>query len=403
MKKRIIKILFLALSITSFSEEITVNRAVEMGIESSSDIKVKILENERNKNSLISTKSSYYPTLKASSALSKNDDSDSNYSSSISLNQSLFRGGEIKSSVKKAELNLKISEEELNLLKKSMRVEIINLYIASLKSQNQLKIYKNSLEELKKEYEKEKIKFDKNMSSKLDIMNIEISISGVEESIYLAEVDYKNLIEKLKKKIGYPLNKEITVVTTEIVKNDINIEDDIKKYLENSIYINKKKIEKEIYKTEIESANSSYYPDINLTVSYNSEQNSFNEWDLKAGVGFEYTIYDFGKRKAEKSNAVIALKQYELESQNEISDKIIEIRAKYEEVKAYEKIVKSKKEKIVKMEEKFEITKIKYENRYIGSDDYLKDENELQESRISALNSELEYLYKYSEYTNLLQ
>jgi outer membrane protein len=401
MKK--IKILFLLLSIAAFSEEITIDKAVEMGIEISSDIKIKKLENESKKNSLKSIKSSYYPTLKATSSLSKSEESNSNYNSSIILNQSLFKGGEIKSSVEKAELHLKLSEEELNILKKNTRVEIINLYIASLKSQNQLKIYKNSLEELKKEYEKEKIKFDKNMSSKLDIMNIEISISGVEESIYLAEVDYKNLIEKLKKKIGYPLNKEITVVTTEIVKNDINIEDDIKKYLENSSYINKKKIEKEIYKTEIESVNSSYYPDINLNVSYNSEQNSFNDWDLKAGVGFEYTIYDFGKRKAEKSNAVIALKQYELESQNEISDKIIEIRAKYEEVKAYEKIVKSKKEKIVKMEEKFEITKIKYENRYIGSDDYLKDKNELQESRISALNSELEYLYKYSEYTNLLQ
>ena len=403
MKKRILKILFFALSVVSFSEEITIDKAVEMGIENSSEIKVKQLENESKKNSLNSTKSSYYPILKASSSLSKNDDSDSNYSSSISLNQSLFKGGEIKSSVKKAELNLKLSEEELNLLKNSKRVEIVNLYIAALKYENQLKIYKNSLEELKKEYEKEKIKFEKNMSSKFDIMNIEISISGVEESIYSAEADYKNSLEKLKKNIGYYGSSEVTLVITEITKTDIDVENDIKKYLEESSYIKKKKLEEDIYESDIKSANSAYYPDINLTVNYSSEENSFDEWDLKAGVGFEYTIYDFGKRKSEKSNAVIALKQYELERENEISDKKTEIRSKYEELKAYEKIVKSKKEKIVKIEEKFEITKIKYENRYIGSDDYLKDENELQKSRIESLNSELEMFYKYNEYKNLLQ
>lgn len=403
MKIRIIKILFLILSITAFSEEITVDKAVEMGIKNSSDIKIKELENNRKKNNLKSIKSSYYPTVRALSSLSKSEDSNSNYNSSIILNQSLFKGGEIKNSVKKAELNLKLSEEELSILKNSKRVEIVNLYIASLKSENQLKIYRNSLEELKKEYEKEKIKFEKNISSKFDIMNIEISISGLEESIYSAEVEYKNLIEKLKKKIGYSLNSEIKLVTNEIVINDINVEEDIKKYLESSSYIKKKKIEEEIYKTEIKSVKSSYYPDINLNISYNSEQNSFNDWEWKAGVGFEYTIYDFGKRKAEISNAEVYLKQYELERENEISDKKIEIRSKYEELKAYQKIVKSKKDKIKKLEEKFEITKIKYENRYIGSNDYLKDENELQESRISALNSELEYLYKYSEYNNLLR
>lgn len=403
MKKRILKILFFALSVASFSEEITIDKAVEMGIKNSSDIKVKQLENESKKNSLNSMRSLYYPTLKASSSLSKAEGSDSNYNSSISLSQSLFKGGEIKSSVEKAELNLKLSEEELNLLKNSKRVEIVNLYIAALKYENQLKIYKNSLEELKKEYEKEKIKFEKNMSSKFDIMNIEISISGVEESIYSAEADYKNSMEKLKKNIGYSGSSEVTLVITEITKTDIDIESDIKKYLEESSFIKKKRLEEEVYKSEIKSANSAYYPDINLTINYSSEENSFDDWNLRGGVGFEYTICDFGKRKAEKSNAVIALKQYEAERENEISDKKTEIRAKYEELKAYEKIVKSKKEKIAKIGEKFEITKIKYDNKYIGSDDYLKDENELQKSKIESLNSELEMFYKYNEYKNLLQ
>jgi outer membrane protein TolC len=114
-----------------------------MALENNSEIKIKKLEIESKKNSLISEKSLYYPNLKAASSISKAENSESNYGSSITLSQSLFRGGEIKSSVDKAELNLKVSEEELNLLKNSKRVEIVNLYIAALKYENQLKIYKN--------------------------------------------------------------------------------------------------------------------------------------------------------------------------------------------------------------------------------------------------------------------
>jgi hypothetical protein len=33
-------------------------------------------------------------------------------------------------------------------------------------------------------------------------MNIEISISSAEEKIYIAESDYKNAVEKIKKNIG---------------------------------------------------------------------------------------------------------------------------------------------------------------------------------------------------------
>ena len=140
-----------------------------------------------------------------------------------------------------------------------------------------------------------------------------------------------------------------------------------------------------------------------MTLKYSSETNSFDSWNWNAGVGFSYTIWDSGKRKAVKDNAEIDLKKYEIESKSDIEDKVIEIKSKYEEVKSYEKVVESRREKVKKMEEKFEITKIKYDNRYIGSDDFLKDENELQQMKISALNAEMEYVYKISEYKSLLQ
>ena len=138
MRKKIAVLLSSLICAHLFSEEISLEKAVEMAYLNNKTLKINQKNVEKSEYQIKIIESGYFPTLTGSAGISKNEGNKSSENSGITLNYNLFSGGETTAKYKAAILDKTLSENSFEQSRNDVRLNIIKLYTNILKNKKSL-------------------------------------------------------------------------------------------------------------------------------------------------------------------------------------------------------------------------------------------------------------------------
>lgn len=399
--KKVISLLMLSLFITTYlySYDITIDDAINIASTQNKDILLKEIETKNKNIDLSNAKKDRIPNVNFSASYDAKTDHSSN---GFSISKKIFDGFKVRNNIEKAKIKNSINDLEMIILNNQVKYNIVKMYMESLKYENQINIYLQSLERLNKQYEQDLILYNKKMLSRTDILKLQINISDMEKEIVNSQNGYKTSLNKLKNLLGLPLNIDINLKEKIIdFAIDINIENDLNKINNKSeILIEDYKLKNSVLEKKIVRAD--FFPELNLSLSYRSSNEKFRDMfsDYKDSIGLSlsYTLLDWGKRKNNYNKMKNDIEYKKIEIEQKKSNTEIELIEKYDELLKNDKLVKICQNRVELAQLSFDIESIKYEKRIANITDFLGVENELMQSEINLINQITEKYIKLYDY-----
>ncbi|MGL6063909.1 MAG: TolC family protein [Fusobacteriaceae bacterium] len=332
------------------------------------------------------------------------------YENQISVTQSIYSGGVLSANLKKSEIDKEKKQYLLMDTKISTYLTTIDKYISILSFNEQLNVYKYSLENLYKEHEVVKRKYDLDMIAKSEILpfntrilNIKTKILETENMIAISEIDLKNYIGLLN-------DTKIDLAPVDKKKYDISaikLDEDVKFVRENNRTVKINQLELKTKEADKKIAKSEFLPKIDAVISQKSNDksysNSHDDYNWEAGVSFKMNIFEFGKSIDNyriSDNEVKKSKNIEAKIKN---DTELELRKSYLNLVKYENIVKEQKAAVESAEENFMVESRRYQLGLIDAIELIEIEKILLESRLSLIVENYNYYIAYEIYNSLLK
>lgn len=360
-------------------------------------------------------------------SLTSGDNITSNFRSSrlqsrIGFNQplsSFYAYNNIKSTLKRAELdyersNKQFKREELNLV-----YQVSNAYYNLLSLQESMEIAALDLERQQDAYEISKNKYAAGLIREVDALQMEIDLAEAQNNYDIAilnEVSSKNSFKEL---LGLDLKDNISLSSEldyEIVV--IDPEKAVELALKNRLEVREQEIQIELQKLNIkqqksnsmikgsinayfEKAGINQQSDIGFFSSIKNSYRNLVDRDASYGVGLTVTIpiLDWGQNKAMVRAAESRLKQssyrkdeVEREIEREVKNLIASINSNLKRLQLLEK-------NVLVAEKSFEITRQRYSDGDIDSQNLALERNRLNNAYTSHLRAYINYQLSLADLT----
>lgn len=332
------------------------------------------------------------------------------YSSQIVISQPIFQGGAILGGIKGAKAQSNIMDLSFLAEKRDVRIDTIQMYSNIIRYQKDLEALETSKKELEIRHKEQKNKLDLRLIIKADLLKTEVAMLEVDSNI----VRTKNLIEvemkKLKIETGLINEEELTLAdltVPEDLSNGINFDKDMVTAKTQSLDALIAKNNVEYAKAEKMVAFSDNLPKVNAFVQYggyerDSMDDTFHNEEWRGGVSVSWELFNFGSgidsfRAANES--------YKIEKLNDsIAQDNIEINltTAYSEVIRLEKLRVAMRSSLEASQENYNIDTERYKAGLLSTQDYLKSEAQLRQSKVDYNKAETDYLVAFERYRSLL-
>jgi len=409
MKQKGIIILLLILSISAFSDNLTLEKAVEIGLENNIDMAKGKIELENTNLDVLKSKNQFFPTPSLSSSINKNGEeiSQTKYENNISIRQSIYSGGSNVKSYEKSRVQNQIDLKSQEILKKDIIYKIRLEYLKALQNKSNLEIYEKAYEDLENQYKNDGLLYQEKLISKSEFLKLESSMLNAKANWVKGKQEYEVSLRKFKNTVGLENDKEIELVIPEIKELNEKKLEKKRNILEGNLNIEELELENELASLNSELAKSDFYPEIDLSLSTHSSGDSvgdsLNDWEWSLGINLSYDLYDWGTKKATLVQSENTEKIKKLNKKDEEITLKNNIDEKYYELENYNILLEAMQKSVESLEEVLKIDKIKYENRYISTTDFLKSKNQLTTEKIEFMNLKMNYYMTYYEYKNLIE
>ncbi|HKM45872.1 MAG TPA: TolC family protein [Dysgonamonadaceae bacterium] len=360
-------------------------------------------------------------------SLSSGDNLTNNYRSShlrsrIGFEQplnSFYAYNTIQSTLKRAELdyersNKQFKREELNLI-----YQVSNAYYNLLSLQESMEIAALDLERQQDAYEISKNKYAAGLIREVDALQMEIDLAEAQNNYDIAilnEVSSKNSFKEL---LGLDLNDSISL-SSELDYQIVIIDPEkaVELALKNRLEVREQEIQIELQKLSIkqqkansmirgsvnayfEKAGINQQSDIGFLKSIENSYQNLIDRDASYGVGLTVTIpiLDWGQNKAMVRAAESRLTQFnyrkeevEREIETEVKNLIASISSNLKRLQLLEK-------NVVVAEKSFEITRQRYSDGDIDSQNLALERNRLNNAYTSHLRAYINYQLSLADLT----
>lgn len=245
-----------------------------------------------------------------------------------------------------------------------------------------------------------------NLIPKNELLKIEIDMEENKLQYLSEKYKEKVLKQKLFTLMGLGLDQDIEFKEFNMEKMvaDKNVEP-LEKIEENKIKgtidsrINNLEMENAIYDNKI--AKAELLPKFYIKPEYLYEDTGYDKKGGRVLVGFNWN-FEWGNTLNDIKVSNNNIKISEMDYKDNKSKQILKIRGKYEELKMAKLSLEVANKRIELMRENLKLDTSRFENRLMGSNDYLKSVNSLKEAEEKLYNQKQELLLLYIELQNLI-
>lgn len=305
--------------------------------------------------------SSYYPSADLSSGYRYGDEA--NYSTSIGIKYSIYKGGYVRAGTKLAKTRVKIVEENYRLEENEVVLAVKEAFFKILQKEEQITRVRNVLERRREDHVLIKLRYDTGRESSPAVKEAEVNIVQAEYDKMLAENELSLAKMELNLLLNRPRREEIL-----IMYDDEDIEfPSLEKIIEEAKIerpeIRAERANRGVLEARVTQAKSTYFPTLSLSSSYGWQGNEFLDQhsDWSAGINLSLPIFNGFSRKAQVKEATLSLKDQQVKIQ-ELEQKIEEeIEHAYSNLKLTEKNREVSTKTLEAAREMYDLTKLQYE------------------------------------------
>ncbi len=347
MKKYLIVLSIIIFGNSFSQEELTLEQAIEYGINNSRDIAIaknseKIIKNTNHLGAtgmlpMVSVSSGYNGSVNNSelefnsfldfggdmdSNINANKAQSSNMSSSINLNFRLFNGFSGIYTLNKFKKQNTIANENTRSQIESRIIEIIQQYYDLLNKENIYNTFKKTYNISEVRYQQALDRYNTGSVSKLELLNVEVNLNQDKINMEEAMINVKSSRLNISLLLGVP-EDSFSIKHEFQFNNGINLENILNQTYANNTSILISQLNYAIAQDELKLSKASFSPTINLfsSYSYNNMQSetSFiskqSDNGIVAGLSLEIPIFSANMKRKNFQNAKINLesKNYSLE------------------------------------------------------------------------------------------
>lgn len=216
----------------------------------------------------------------------------------------LYTGGKITSIIEQAKMGLNISNNDLQLAEREIKLNVKNTFYSIVLARNVSKIASEALQRLEATFKLTESLFNAGSEkvNKLDYLKNKMTLDAFRGVNSTISSNYKTVIAALKFYMGLDQNEELTINET-ITDYDVAT---VERYLHRESIINSniniQKIDNaiKVYEYKIDEANSDYYPAIALVGNFRRWDNSYeyssftknNQNIFTIGVGLKWSLFN---------------------------------------------------------------------------------------------------------------
>ena len=423
MKKLLV--LLVVLSTAAFSRELTLEQAIDLGLNNGKSIKTSEISKEnadlnvRRAFKLALPKVTYNGKYEKSEHETRsmfvgersNVEEKSGYSQSIGVYQPLFKGGAITGGILGAEASKSMANIYYLTEKRDVRMNIIENYSKIINDQRDLEVLKASMDELQERYKKQKEQLALRIITKADLLKTEFNILELESQITGKKTDLQISKKDLKLKLMIPENETITLQEFSVPENllkEIHFKTDLSQALTNSLSAKLAGNKVKYARAEKMVSRSSLLPEIDAFATYGTaiESHNFNdsfdnaEW--RGGIKVKWDVFNFGSGIDEYN---VAQNNENIENLNKkiTEDNIkLSVTRNYREVIRLEQLKESRKKALAASDENFAIDTERYNAGLISTVDFLLSESQHREAAVNYNAAILNYYIAFEKYRSSL-
>ncbi|MFC1558464.1 TolC family protein [candidate division KSB1 bacterium] len=329
----------------------------------------------------------------------------------LSFTQPIFTDNTLKEDLKQAELNYQSSLKRFNRNERNIIYNVTTAFYNLYSASREVEIYKQRMDNSMEAYNLAKLKYDAGIIPEVEALQLEVKKAESEAEYINALNDLETEKDSFKQLIGLPIKNDIQVAADIEYKTfEINLEKAIEEGLKNRSEIVENQIDVELSKINVKETkrqrefrgNIYFYYDFtgvsttdsrHLSDLFNSSFTDFQNRPPNRGVtlNFSYPILDWGRNSARVDAMVASLRENELDLENQIVTIKREIREVVRNVKESENRLRILKAGQEVAEKSYNISKERFDNGDITSQDLALDQSELTRSQLSYLSAFVAY------------
>ncbi|UUV17617.1 TolC family protein [Fusobacteria bacterium ZRK30] len=323
----------------------------------------------------------------------------------ISLNQPIYNGGMIVSNIKIADIFKEIGDHRLMEEKSRLKLAVITKYSQIVGQKHIIRVYEEAVEEVEFSYRKAQRELELEYISNADYLPLKSSYIDSKLKLSEAKNQLKIYLIEFENLLGLSPYEQTDVEEIKPEKysiETIDLKDDLETALENSRESKIINLDREITEERKNVARADLLPEVNAKLAYNADDRHFNssgnKWYWTTGIEINWRLFDFGKNYDSYSEAKNEVKKAENKRMMELNDLEVKIRRNYIELIKTSDALKSQDAKLEATQENFRLQKKLYSQGQISTIEYLIYENQLNNSKLSLIQANLNYYIAYEKY-----
>ncbi|SDW91603.1 outer membrane protein [Lutibacter oricola] len=330
-------------------------------------------------------------------------------STNVGINSSitLFQGKQISNQIKQNKLLLEQSIFEEEVEKNNIVLNILETYLQTLYSKENISIAKNNLEASEKEVLRAKARLDAGTITLSDYTEAQSQAATNKYNVISSKNEYQQYIIDLKQLLELPFMEDMQIETInenlDLVNLNLNKTEVYKNALEYLPEIKASNLNIEANEKELDIAKGGFLPTLSLSGSLGSGYTSItdssfsDQFDLnfnqKLGLSLSIPIFNKNKTKAAVQTATINIKKAEIQKQTTEKTVYKKVETAYQNaLSAQEQVIASEASKVAAAQS-YKLAQKKYELGDLSTTDLVISQN-------TYTNAQQNYLQ--AKYLNIL-
>jgi outer membrane protein len=313
-----------------------------------------------------------------------------NFQSQVTLDQTVYDGGQTRLAVKKAELGHDLSSEGERLARMDAIANVARAYHGAVLAAENVKVAQEAVKSAEADLNRAEAIRAAGMSTSADVLSIKVHLAAMQERLIRARADLDVAQAALNESLGLPLSEphDLSTPLTAVKFSTQSLGEYEKEAGLSRPELREARLASRLAENQGAAARASWLPQIAFHAGFEADRQTFAtrggaSW--LASASLHWNIFNGGADKARISEAAYALaRARDLENQAN-SQVRLQVRRAYADFQSADERIAVAQAAVSMAEESLRITKNRYDSGLSNVTDLLRTETALLEARTRRL------------------
>ncbi len=383
-----------AMTVTlSYAQLLTLDDCISLAKQNNLELLQAKMDIDAARANLTTANASFYPSLSASTNYhyggSASVDPSGSFSTGLSAQYTLYKGGSIRAGSNIAKTQIKIAEQNYRQKENEVILSVKQTFYKILQTQEQITLINNILKRRNDNLALLKLNYSVGRENEPNVKQAEVSLNQTEYDYMQAQQNLALAKLTLSQFLNLP-NQEVSIQYQDKTIEFPSLDSLTKEAEIDRPEIISQKANQDILAAQKTQAISNYLPSLSLSSSYGLGGDNFFKQsdDWSAGAGISLPIFNGFSSQAKVKQANISIKQNELKTLDLINSIEADVKQAYANWTLANKNLEVSNKTLQAAQDAYQLTKLQYEQ---GSTSYFflqqkeSDLTQAENSNVSAL------------------